>query len=411
MELKNKGLSLYLHIPFCRTHCTYCDFNIYTNLSFLFDSYTKSLADEITRTMAAIAEGRYNPLAPLPLLVPETNPTRQPLEIETIFIGGGTPSLLPPMLLERILKAITRFATIKPGAEITLEANPGTLPLENLRTIKSLGINRLSYGVQTFEDAALKKLGRSHDSRVALESFELARRAGFDNLSLDFMYGLPGQTLESWGKSLEVALSLQPEHISMYGLIVEENTSLGRGVTAGKIQIPDEDNFADMYLLGLEKLAAAGFQQYEISNFAQPGFSSRHNLVYWHNESYIGLGVGAHSSYGGYRYAVLKQPQEYIKRLRQGQSVIDLTEAEPITPALKLADSVILALRLNEGLRLSRIEQEFGKSLEELYPGVVAKMLGWDLVEELDEGQDKILRLTVRGRLLSNNVFMEFLPG
>ncbi|MEI7553959.1 radical SAM family heme chaperone HemW [Candidatus Chlorohelix sp.] len=408
------GLSLYLHIPFCRTRCTYCDFNIYTNLRHLYEPYTEALCLEVERTLSAIARRAYHPLMPLPP-VPETDDALLPLYIETVFLGGGTPSLLSPTLLGRIMASIRRFGTIRDDAEITLEANPGTLNLEKLKSLRVMGINRLSYGAQTFDDAQLKKLGRAHDSAEIGRSFALARESGFDNISLDFIYGLPGETLESWRDTLDKALALEAEHLSLYGLIVEENTSLGKRVLAGKLPVPEDDTAADMYLLALENLAQAGYVQYEISNWARGSlekYASRHNLTYWLNRPYIGFGPGAHSCFAGYRFAVLKDPREYIQRIQAGESVIDTTEAEEVTPELKRADTVILAWRTNAGLDLQEFKAEFGKPLDEFYPGKVARFLELGLLEEGRNAADHpILRLTVRGRLLSNNVFVEFLPG
>ncbi len=438
-----------MHIPFCKTRCSYCDFNTYTNLGFLYGRYANALSNEIERTLAAVSTGSYNPLLPLPP-VPATPGGRLP--VSTIFLGGGTPSLLPPVLLQKIMEAIGRHAILSEATEVTAEANPGTLSLEKLRALRDMGINRLSFGVQTFDDALLKALGRTHNGAGAVEAYDMARRAGFDNMNLDFIYGLPEQTLLGWRATLERAISLRPEHLSLYALTIEENTAMGRALVRGSLRQPEDDLMADMYLLALELLDRAGYVQYEISNWALPTNlihhggsvdptetrrdienstlmsgpnssiqnskfkiqnlnSCRHNLVYWRNQPYIGFGPGAHSAFAGYRYAVLKDPQEYIARLGRGESVIEVEEAEPISYALSLADTIILALRLNEGLELARIEREFGRSVEELFPGVIERQLELGLLEEFRGTADEPrLRLTVRGRLLSNEVFIRFLP-
>lgn len=407
------GLSLYLHIPFCKTRCSYCDFNTYTNLGHLYGRYANALSSEIERTLAAVAGHRYDPLAPLPPVDP---PVSRRVPVSTVFLGGGTPSLLPPVLLEKVMKAIRSQGELTPGAEITAEANPGTLSLEKLRALRDMGVNRISFGVQTFDDALLRSLGRTHNGAGAVEAYEMARRAGFDNLNLDFIYGLPGQTLAAWRASLERAISLRPEHLSLYALTIEEKTPMGKALERGAINPLDDDLLADMYLLALELLEKSGYIQYEISNWALPGpegkpKACRHNLVYWRNQPYIGFGPGAHSAFAGYRYAVLKDPQQYIRRLNQGESVIEVDEAEAITPELKLADTVILALRLNEGLELARIEREFGRPLTELFPGTVENFVRHGLLEEFQgEKGEARLRLTVRGRLLSNELFIRFLP-
>jgi oxygen-independent coproporphyrinogen III oxidase len=393
-----KTLSLYLHIPFCKTRCTYCDFNTYTNLSFLQGRYIKALAKEAERTLGAIAADCYNPLEPLPT---DLNPPadENKATIHSVFFGGGTPSLLPPVMLEKVMEAIRTYAHLPEQNEVTLEANPGTISLDKAKALHQAGINRLSFGVQTFDDNALRLLGRTHDSAGAVEAYNIARQAGFDELNLDFIYALPDQTLQDWHENLEKAVALT----------IEENTEMGRRHAAHRLNVPDEDTAADMYLLALEMLDKAGYEQYEISNWAKKPatkHASQHNLVYWRNQPYIGLGVGAHSCYAGYRYPVVRQPADYIERFKRGESVIDLAEVEAVTPELKLADTVILALRLNEGLPLARIEREFGKPLADFFPGVVPQLISDGLLEE----KDGCLRLTVKGRLLSNSVFIKFLP-
>ncbi len=414
------GLGIYLHIPFCKTRCTYCDFNTYTNLSHLQGRYALALAQEVERSLAAIAAGLFNPLTPLPALAElPANSTTGP--VNTIFFGGGTPSLLPPASLGRALDAIRRRAELPANAEITVEANPGTLTVEKLRGLREIGVNRLSFGVQTFDDILLKSLGRTHTGAEAVEALEMARRTGFDNVNLDFIYGLPGQTLATWRATLERALVIKPAHLSLYALTVEEGTAMNRLVESGKIITPDGDSMADMYELAEELLEKAGYIQYEISNWAlrspgdQPGqtprLACRHNLVYWRNQPYLGCGPGAHSSLGGWRFPVMKDPDVYIRHLRGGQSVIVEAEVEPITKALKLADTVILALRLNEGLALENVRDAFGQSLDELYPAVVQNLVGLKLLEKFTgpTGAQR-LRLTETGRLLSNEVFIRFLP-
>ncbi len=414
------SLSLYLHIPFCKTRCTYCDFNTYTNIGHLQGRYALALADEIERSLAAIAAGVYHPLAPLPTLA-ELGPTPIAGPVATIFFGGGTPSLLPPALLGRVLEAIARRADLRQSAEITIEANPGTLSLEKLRNLRNIGVNRISFGVQVFDDTLLKALGRTHTAAGAVEALEMARRVGFDNLNLDFIYGLPGQTLASWEATLERALSLQPAHLSLYALGIEEGTMMHHQVATGRLSTPDGDLMADMYELAQDLLYQHGYIQYEISNWARrtstegsaltPALACQHNMVYWRNQPYLSGGPGAHSSLAGWRFPVGKDPVTYIQRLRAGESVIEIGEAERITPALALSDTVILALRLNEGLELKRIEREFGQSLDYFFPGKVAQFMELGLLEPFKgSANEDRLRLTRRGRLLSNEVFIRFLP-
>jgi oxygen-independent coproporphyrinogen III oxidase len=413
------GYGIYLHIPFCKTRCTYCDFNTYTNLTGLQGRYAIALAQEAERSLAAIGAGVYNPLAPLPELS-ELGNTSLTGTVNTIFFGGGTPSLLPPSFLGRSLEAIARRAQLAPDVEITIEANPGTLTLEKLRGLRDIGVNRLSFGVQTFDNALLKSLGRTHTGAGAVEALEMARRAGFDNVNLDFIYGLPTQTLASWQATLRRAISIRPAHLSIYALSVEEGTTMYRQVEAGKIAPPASDEVAEMYETALDMLSAAGYIQYEISNWAlgapgetagtTPARACRHNLIYWRNQAYLSFGPGAHSSFAGWRFAVLDDPTEYVRRLKAGQSVIVTADAERTTPALKLADTIILGLRLNEGLALGRIEREFGKTLDDYYPGIVQKHIANGLLEYVAQSNgETTLRLTRRGLLLSNEVFVDFL--
>ncbi len=414
------GLSFYLHIPFCRTRCTYCDFNTYTNLGHLQGRYSIALAQEVERSLAAVAAGVYHPLKPLPTLA-ELGQTPKTGPVKTIFFGGGTPSLLPPAFLGKTLEAIARRADLGPGVEITIEANPGTLSLEKLRGLRQIGVNRLSFGVQTFDDPLLKSLGRTHTGAEAVEALEMARRTGFDNVNLDFIYGLPGQNLPTWQATLDRALSIRPAHLSLYGLTVEEGTMLHRQVESGKLTPTDSDTAADMYELAQDLLEKAGYIQYEISNWALrspgdvPGTSPRlacqHNLVYWRNEPYLGCGPGAHSSFAGWRYPVMKDPDEYIRRLHANAPVVVADEAEQISREVDLADTVILALRLNEGLELARVEREFGQPLEKLFPGTLEMLSENELVEPFKgpQGEDRV-RLTRHGRLVSNEVFLRFLP-
>jgi oxygen-independent coproporphyrinogen III oxidase len=399
-------LSLYLHIPFCKTRCTYCDFNTYTNLSFLHGRYVKALVKETKRTLAAISNNVYDPLKPLPV---DTAASGEKPVIHSVFFGGGTPSLLPPLMIEKVMDAIRQNAILPTENEVTLEANPGTISLEKAQALRRAGINRLSFGVQTFDDEALRLLGRTHDSAGAIEAYKIARQAGFSEINLDFIYALPDQTLQNWRENLEKAIALEPDHFSLYALTIEENTEMGKRHSTNRLNLPDEDTAADMYLLALEMLEQAGYEQYEISNWAKKPatkHASQHNLVYWRNQPYIGLGVGAHSCYAGYRYPVIRDPAEYIEKLKNNLSVVDQTEVEAITPALRLADTVILALRLNEGLEIAKIEREFGKPLEEFFPQVVPPLISNGLMVE----KNGRLRLTVKGRLLSNDVFIKFLP-
>jgi len=271
--LTHPAYALYLHIPFCAKRCPYCDFNTYAGLEDQFDAYTVALCREIRQA----GEARARP------------------PVRTVFIGGGTPTVLEPELLGRILGACREAFAIAPAAEIASEANPGTVDRERFAALRALGVNRLSMGVQSFDDAELQWLGRIHNAIEAERSFEAARTAGFDNINLDFMFGLPDQQPETWARTLARALALDPEHLSLYSLIVEEGTPLADRVRRGAVAEPDDDLAADLYVYAMEALAEADFDQYEISSWGRAGRQCRHNLVYWRNEPYLGFGAGAHS--------------------------------------------------------------------------------------------------------------------
>lgn len=281
--------SIYLHIPFCTHRCGYCDFNTYAGLESLMPAYTRALCAEIE--LAGQAAG-------------ELPPAGRSSPAHTIFFGGGTPSLLPSGQVERILDALERSFDLQPGCEISMEANPGTLSQEYLHDLRRIGVNRLSLGVQSAHPGELRLLERIHDYGDVTRSVSWARQAGFDNLNLDLIFGLPEQTLETWQRTLELALGLAPEHLSMYALTLEHGTPFGAWARRGLLSTPDPDLAADMYEWASDQLAQAGYQQYEISNWARCDsagnlLACRHNLQYWRNLPYLGLGAGAHGYAAG----------------------------------------------------------------------------------------------------------------
>ncbi|HLZ09573.1 MAG TPA: radical SAM family heme chaperone HemW, partial [Chloroflexota bacterium] len=281
-------VGLYVHVAFCKTKCFYCDFNTYAGLGHLIDDYVNAVVTEIGR---------------LPPELPEI-PAHDPFRIGSIFLGGGTPSLLTPNQMGRILDAAREW-DVSSGAEITIEANPDDLSIDYLRTIRQIGVNRLSIGVQSFDDRLLRKLGRRHGAAKAIAAFDLTRRAGFDNVSLDLMFALPGQTLRLWEETVARAIALEPDHLSLYNLTVESGTPFGDWAAAGKLSVPDDDASADMYEVAMDRLGNAGYRHYEISNWARldggRDLRGHHNLRYWRNQPYFGIGAGAHSSCAGYR--------------------------------------------------------------------------------------------------------------
>lgn len=385
--------SLYLHIPFCRQRCTYCDFNTYTTVGELKDAYVSALIREIEQIGRSAASAR------------------EEISLSTIFFGGGTPSLLSPQAIAAILQAVASAFTLLPDVEITIEANPGTVNTPYLAALRAGGVNRLSYGVQSALPGELALLGREHDFSTAVEAVQQARAAGFDNLNLDFIYGLPGQRVEDWETTLKAGLALHPEHLSLYCLTIEPGTPMQQWLGSGRIQPPDPDLAAEQYELAGALLRQQGYTHYEISNWAKPGRECRHNLTYWRNQPYLGLGAGAHGFAAGYRYQVVRQPRVYIRRMMD-EAVNGFPLSAAVAAAHRLerdeamSDTVITQLRLlNEGLDLDAFASTFGQSLDEAYNGTVGQLEKWELVQR----QNGRLLLTEKGRFLSNQVFYRFM--
>jgi oxygen-independent coproporphyrinogen-3 oxidase len=386
--------SLYLHIPFCTHRCGYCDFNTYAGLENLIPAYVDALIREI----------RY---------VATTSGTRLP--VHTIFFGGGTPSLLPVDQVADILDAIKQSYDLELNTEITLEANPGTLNLEKLQGLKQVGINRLSFGVQSANPEDLRLLERKHDFADVIQAVKWTRQAGFDNLNLDWIFSLPGQSLASWQRNIELATDLNTEHLSLYALSIEHGTPFKEMSSRGLMPLSDPDLAADMYEWASAQLSRAGFMQYEISNWAKPDLDGkplacRHNLQYWRNLQYIGLGAGAHGYVGGMRIANTLAPAVYIKKLRNGGSFSwprtpATATAEPVDSSREMDETMIMGLRLvDEGVSKDDFSQRFGAQLGTIYADQIKKLAVLNLLE--DAGNS--LRLTERGRLLGNQVFIEF---
>jgi len=373
-------VSLYIHIPFCRAKCRYCDFNSYAGLEGMYEEYVGALVAE--------AEGWKG----------------KDLRAETVYFGGGTPTVLAPSQMARIFAACQESFTFTQGAETTLEANPGTAGLEHFVPLRGLGFNRLSLGLQSFDDGMLELLGRIHSAEEGRRAYREAREAGFQNISLDLMYALPGQSLGRWKDTLRQALRLGPEHLSLYPLTLEAGTPLAADVAQGRLPPPDEDLAAEMYELAEDSLGKAGYEHYELSNWARPGFYAQHNLTYWHNHPYLGLGAGAHSYYGGERYHNVLHPVDYIRLVGEGRSPI--AEREAIGQELEMAETAILGLRLCQGLEMHDFEARFRRSFWEVYGVQAAELVGLGLLERTGAK----LRLTRRGRLLGNEVFARFLP-
>jgi oxygen-independent coproporphyrinogen-3 oxidase len=384
--------SLYFHIPFCRHRCSYCDFNTYAGQEHLRGAYVAALCKEIA-LVAASANER--------------------LAVHTIYFGGGTPSLLSPAQIGHILETTARHFALSAQAEISLEANPGTVDAHALKALRSVGINRLSLGVQSAHPDDLRLLEREHDFVTVIRTVAWARAAGFDNLNLDLMFGLPHQSLERWQGALEQAAALQPEHFSLYALTLEHGTPLAHWVARGLLPDPDPDLAAEMYLWADKLLQENGYTQYEISNWARPGMACRHNLQYWRNQPYLGLGAGAHGYAAGVRTVNVLTPAGYIRRLKAGErpSVFPRTPAtvsvRRLSPADEMAETMMMGLRLTEeGVSRSVFARRFGKDMVAVYGPAIRRLVVQGLLRWSEDGES--LRLTARGRLLGNWVFREF---
>jgi len=384
-------LALYLHIPFCQRKCPYCDFNTYAGREGRYGAYAQALATDLARE--GLRRGRP--------------------DVRTVFVGGGTPTVLTPAQLETIWAGLQQGFRLLPEAEITVEANPGTVDRERFQTLRRLGVNRLSLGVQSFAAEELRFLGRIHDADDAVAAVNLARRVGFTNINLDLIFGLPHQNPQTWARNLEQALALAPEHLSLYSLTVEEGTPLATWVAQGRVPAPDPDLAADLYELACERLEAAGYHHYEISNWARgpleadglPRFAARHNLVYWQNEAYLGFGPGAHSHENGRRWAIIPSPEAYIHSVAVGPPPRALEEA--LSPALVMGETMMLGLRLVAvGVSRQAFRQRFGRDVAEVYGQVLAEFGARGLLEVTPER----VRLSRRGWLLANPVFAAFLP-
>jgi oxygen-independent coproporphyrinogen III oxidase len=379
-QLNTQPLALYVHIPFCVRKCHYCDFNSGPSTEEAREQYVKTLCREIAQSPWAGGRAR------------------------TVFYGGGTPSELTAEQLHRTNQCLRDTFRMGPEAEWTLEVNPGTVTPESLGAMLVAGFNRISIGVQSFHDHHLKAIGRIHTAEEARQAFRWAGEAGFRSRNLDLIFGLPDQTLPEWASDLDALLELRPEHVSLYGLIVEEKTEFGRRHALGRLPLPEEDAVADMYEMTLDRLSAAGYGQYEISNFALPGHACRHNLVYWRNEPYLGFGVSAASFIDGLRWSNTASARAYREQVEQGHSAAE--PGERLEGKAAAGEALMLALRLNSGADLEELSKRHECDMSELFKREIDRFVDLELLEWSCEGR---LRLTRRGLLLSNNVFTELI--
>lgn len=324
--------------------------------------------------------------------------------MSSVYIGGGTPTVLSAEPLSAILGAIARSLGVARDCEVTIEANPGTVDGPKLAALRQTGFNRLSLGFQSLDDDLLRALGRIHTAGEALAAFRLARAAGFTNLGIDLMFALPGQDKRDWRRTLEAAVGLRPEHVSLYELSIEEGTRFAELCAQGLLSLPDEDTKVEMYELAIAFLTSAGFDHYEVSNFARPGFRSRHNQVYWRNEPYYGFGAGATSCIGGERARRLRDPLLYIEEIESGRNAIE--SRERLTGRALLAETIIQGLRMLDGIDLAEFAARTGANLRSEFEAEIDRLSRRGLVE-VSDGR---LRVTRTGLLLMNDVAMEFLP-
>jgi len=370
---------LYVHIPFCSSRCSYCDFATGLYQSELAERYVRALLQEIRSSAHA---GQC---------------------VDTIYFGGGTPSLLAASQLDRILRALFKQFRIDAAAEITIEINPGSATPEKLRDFQRLGINRASFGAQTFDDAELAKLGRSHTSADALRTFADLRNAGFENVSFDLIAGLPGQTLDGWQRNVKQALDLQPEHLSFYLLEVHSGTPLAEHIRRGLQPVPDDDLAGLMYRRMLEQASDAGYEHYEISNLCRPGFHSRHNVKYWTAEPYYGFGCSAHSYDGStHRWSNYRDVLKYVELVETGVSAV--VDEHDLSASDVRAEALFLGMRLMRGVDVQQYRETFGVDLRDEHAADLDRFCKAGLLEF----DGDLIRLTRTGALLSNEVFAAF---
>lgn len=371
--------SLYIHIPFCATKCYYCAFNTYSFHKEQAKAYLIALQMEME------------------LYAPITAP------LQTIFIGGGTPSILSSNSLKQLFTDIHAHFHLSSDIEITVECNPGTVDAEKLSVMKDAGVNRLSFGLQAMRDETLSQLGRIHTVEEFLHSYNLARECGFDNINIDLIFALPEQTMKQWQHTLCETISLEPEHISAYNLVMEESTPFFEWWKSGELALPSEDTEADMFQWTIETLTSHGYNHYEICNYARANREVKHNLVYWNNQEYIGLGVGACGYVDGVRYTNIRGIPAYIDALRQHKKPI--ADSERLTGQAEKAETLTLALRKREGICLVDYERRFSEKIEVAFRDMIEKWMDLGLLEQ----DGTYLRLTQRGLFLANEVFVELM--
>lgn len=365
---------IYFHIPFCRQACHYCDFHFSTNTSAVHD-LVQAMVDEIQLRKDYLGAAA----------------------LDTVYFGGGTPSLLTAVQVNTLLDAIRKHFTIRPDSEITLEANPDDLIPAHLNALRSIGVNRLSIGIQSFQDSILRFLNRSHDARIAVESIKHARRSGFDNLNIDLIYGIPGLDTTVWLSDVRQAIDLKPDHISAYSLTIEPRTVFGNYASKGKLVLPPDDIVATHLELALARLEQAGYEQYEVSNFCRPGKESRHNSSYWKQQPYLGIGPSAHSYNQHTRQFNIANNHLYIKSIRDGRVP---AETEILSTTHHVNEYLLTTLRTKWGSDLTLLTERYGYDLQARHGEFVRSLIDNGLAVT----EQNILKLTRKGRLLADEI-------
>lgn len=376
-----KKIGLYIHIPFCLKKCNYCDFISYDYDIEKVNLYFEGLNKEMMLYKDLLSQ----------------------YKIKTIFIGGGTPSIIDIKTLSNLINNLHKTFSISDDIEFTIETNPGTLNEEKLLEYKKFGINRLSIGLQSYNNKILRFIGRIHSKETFLKNYSTARKIGFNNINIDLMYGLPNQSLNNWKETLKQIVILEPEHISAYSLKIEEGTKFYDLYEKGKLNLPEEEIDRNMYHYTIDLLSQYGIYQYEISNFAKKGFECKHNLIYWHNEEYLGLGISAHSYINSIRYSNSFTFNEYLKLLRNNK--LPIITKEPKDRNDKIIETMFLGLRMNKGINIQRFKEKFGVTPFEIYGEKLKNLADSGLINI----NKKSICLTKYGMDVSNQVFIEFL--
>lgn len=374
---------VYIHIPFCHQICNYCDFNKVFFKNQPVDEYIEAVGMEMKMAVNKKPEAFAG--------------------IETVFLGGGTPTALTAKQITRLTELIRTYLPMENVVEFSSEANPDELSAEKLTALREGGVNRLSMGVQSFDQDLLKKIGRTHSNDHVYETIALAKKAGFTNISIDLMYGLPHQTMEQWRETLRLALALKLPHYSAYSLIVEPKTIFYIQYAKGRLALPTEDLEADMYDVLMKEMEAHGLAQYEISNFAKPGFASIHNKIYWDNDEYAGFGAGAHGYVDGVRYSNHGPIKKYMEAVESGQ--LPIIHEHVVSPSERLEEQMFLGLRKNDGIEAAIFEQKFNETIWTKYRTVIEELTQKGFLESDEKG----IRLTRNGRFVGNEVFQQFL--